>query len=85
MGEFLLRRLALSVPTLLLAMTAVFVLARIVPGDPALVILGDQASLEALAALRERLGLDRPLPQQYLDFLAGILRGDLGRSLVTPT
>ncbi|MCW5591371.1 MAG: ABC transporter permease [Burkholderiales bacterium] len=83
MGEFLLRRVALAVPTLLLAMTAVFVLARVVPGDPALVILGDQASLEALAALRERLGLDRPILQQYLDFLLGILRGDLGRSLVT--
>ena len=83
MGEFLLRRLALAIPTLILAMTAVFVLARIVPGDPALVILGDQASQEALAALREKLGLDRALHAQYLDFLGGILTGDLGRSLVT--
>ena len=54
-------------------MTVVFVLARVVPGDPALVILGDQASAEALAALRERLGLDRPLFTQYLEFLGGIL------------
>ncbi len=83
MGEFLLRRLALAVPTLLLAMTAVFLLARVVPGDPALVILGDQATQEALLALRVKLGLDRPLPAQYLDFLGGILRGDLGRSLIT--
>ncbi|MBL0141651.1 MAG: ABC transporter permease [Betaproteobacteria bacterium] len=83
MGEYLLRRLALAVPTLLLAMTAVFLLARVVPGDPALVILGDQASLEALAALRAKLGLDRSLPVQYFEFLGGILRGDLGRSLVT--
>jgi len=83
MGTFLLRRLALAFPTLILAMTAVFVLARIVPGDPALVILGDQASPEALAMLREKLGLDRALPIQYFDFLAGILHGDLGRSLVT--
>jgi ABC-type dipeptide/oligopeptide/nickel transport system permease component len=83
MGEYFLRRLALAVPTLILAMTAVFVLARIVPGDPALVILGDQASVEALAALREKLGLDRSLYLQYFDFLGGILRGDLGRSLVT--
>ena len=83
MGEFLLRRLALAVPTLLLAMTAVFLLARVVPGDPALVILGDQASIEALAVLREKLGLDRPVYAQYFDFLGGILRGDLGRSLVT--
>ena len=83
MGNFLLRRLALAIPTLILAMTAVFVLARIVPGDPALVILGDQASQEALAALRDKLGLDRALHVQYFDFLGGILRGDLGRSLVT--
>jgi ABC-type dipeptide/oligopeptide/nickel transport system permease component len=83
MAAFLLRRLALAIPTLILAMTAVFVLARIVPGDPALVILGDQASQEALASLREKLGLDRALHVQYLDFLGGILRGDLGRSLVT--
>lgn len=83
MGEFLLRRLVLAIPTLLLAMTVVFLLARVVPGDPALVILGDQASLEALEALREKLGLDRPVLVQYVDFLGGILRGDLGRSLVT--
>lgn len=83
MLEYLLRRLALAIPTLILAMTAVFVLARIVPGDPALVILGDQASAEALSALRERLGLDQPLFTQYLHFLGGILQGDLGTSLVT--
>jgi ABC-type dipeptide/oligopeptide/nickel transport system permease component len=80
---YLIRRLVLAIPTLLLAMTVVFVLARVVPGDPALVILGDQASAEALAALRERLGLDRPIFTQYLDFLGGILQGDLGRSLVS--
>ncbi len=83
MIEYLIRRLALAIPTLFLAMTAVFVLARIVPGDPALVILGDQASAEALAALRERLGLDRPIYAQYFEFLGGIVRGDLGTSLIT--
>lgn len=80
---FLLRRIALAIPTLLAVMTAVFVLARVVPGDPAQVILGDQATAEALAALRQRLGVDRPLPAQYVDFLSGILRGDLGTSMVT--
>ena len=83
MLAFLLRRLALAIPTLFLAMTMVFVLARIVPGDPALVILGDQASAEALANLRTRLGLDRPLLAQYGTFLLGIVQGDLGESLVT--
>ena len=80
---YLVRRLLFAIPTLFLAMTAVFILARVVPGDPALVILGDQATAEALAALRERLGLDRPLLAQYFEFLWGIVRGDLGTSLVT--
>jgi ABC-type dipeptide/oligopeptide/nickel transport system permease component len=83
MFGYFLRRLVLAIPTLILAMTVVFILARVVPGDPALVILGDQATAEALASLRERLGLDRPLLTQYFEFLGGILRGDLGRSLVT--
>jgi ABC-type dipeptide/oligopeptide/nickel transport system permease component len=83
MGEFLVRRLLLAIPTLLLSMTLIFVLARIAPGDPALVILGDQATKESLDLLRAKLGLDEPLLVQYRDFLGGILTGDLGRSLVT--
>jgi glutathione transport system permease protein len=83
MGQYLLKRLLLAIPTLILAMTMVFVLARVVPGDPAMVILGDQASAESLAALRAKLGLDRPLFTQYLDFLGGILTGNLGQSLRT--
>jgi len=61
----------------------VFVLVRVVPGDPTIVILGDQASPAARAALRERLGLDRPLIVQYGEFMGQIVQGDLGRSLVT--
>jgi ABC-type dipeptide/oligopeptide/nickel transport system permease component len=80
---FFLRRLLAAVPTLLAVLTLVFVIVRIVPGDPALVILGDQATPEAIAALHERLGLNRPLWQQYLDFLFSALRGDFGNSLVT--
>jgi len=71
------------VPTLIAVLTLVFVIVRIVPGDPALVILGDQATPEAIAALRARLGLDRPLHEQYLDFLLASLTGDFGTSLVT--
>ncbi len=80
---FFLRRLIAAVPTLLAVLTLVFVIVRIVPGDPALVILGDQATPEAIAALHQRLGLDRPLWQQYVDFLLAALRGDFGNSLVT--
>jgi peptide/nickel transport system permease protein/glutathione transport system permease protein len=80
---FFVRRLLAAVPTLLAVLTLVFVIVRIVPGDPALVILGDQATPEAAAALRERLGLDRPLWTQYVDFLTSALTGDFGNSLVT--
>lgn len=79
----ILRRIIETLPILLAVATVVFVLARIVPGDPALVILGDQASEESLAAIRARLGLDQPLHVQYLTFIADVFRGDLGTSLAT--
>jgi len=62
-------------------LTAIFVLVRLVPGDAASVILGDQASAASLAALREKLGLDQPVHVQYLAFLGKILTGDFGESL----
>jgi ABC-type dipeptide/oligopeptide/nickel transport system permease component len=80
---FFIRRLLAAIPTLLAVLTLVFVIVRIVPGDPALVILGDQATPEAIAALHLRLGLDRPLWQQYVSFLTSALSGDFGNSLVT--
>lgn len=83
MLRFVVRRLLSAVPTLLAVMTMVFVLVRIVPGDPAQTILGDQASAAALQAMRERLGLDRPLLEQYVDFMGGALTGDWGASMVT--
>ena len=83
MLRFIAKRLLFAIPTLLGVLTLVFFLVRIVPGDPALVVLGDQASPEALAILRERLGLNKPLPVQYVDYLGGIAHGDLGRSLTT--
>src|SRR3546814_1851138 len=53
----------------------------LVPGDPAIAILGDQATEESLQALRQQLGLDRPLHEQYVVFLGQVLSGDLGRSM----
>lgn len=73
----------LSVPILLVVVTLVFLLVRIAPGDPAVAALGDYASREAVEALREKMGLNAPLWVQYLRFLGGLLRGDLGRSLIT--
>jgi ABC-type dipeptide/oligopeptide/nickel transport system permease component len=83
MLRFIAKRLLLAIPTLLAVLTVVFVLVRVVPGDPTLVILGDQATVEARQALRVRLGLDKPLAVQYLDFLGQVGRGDLGKSLAT--
>jgi peptide/nickel transport system permease protein len=80
---FLTRRLAFACVTLFAVLTLVFVLVRIVPGDPAQLILGDQASREAIEALRHRLGLDVPITRQYIVFLTGALRGDWGVSMVT--
>ena len=78
---YLLKRLALAIPTLFIMLTAIFVLVRLVPGDAAAVILGDQATAASLAALRAKLGLDQPVSVQYLTFIGQVLSGDLGQSL----
>ena len=83
MAAFLIRRIALAFVTLFTVLTLVFVIVRILPGDPAQLILGDQASREAIEALHVRLGLDQPIATQYLQFIFNALRGDWGTSMVT--
>jgi glutathione transport system permease protein len=83
MQAFLAKRLILGVFTLWAVLTLVFALVRIVPGDPAQVILGDQASREAIEVLRSRLGLDKSIAEQYVVFMKGAVRGDWGTSMVT--
>jgi len=80
---YVIRRLAWTLPTLLLVGLLVFVLMRLVPGDPALLILGDSATPEQLAALRAEYGVDRPLPLQFLYWLGQVVQGDLGRSITS--
>ena len=79
---FVARRLVSAIPTLLAVLTVIFFAIRTLPGDPALAILGDNATDAAIAALREKLGLNLPVWWQYFDFLGGLFRGDLGSSLV---
>jgi peptide/nickel transport system permease protein len=79
--SYFLRRLPSLLLTLLLISLVTFVVVQVVPGDPAQLILGTEASPEALADLRAQLGLDRPPPLQYLSWLGGVLRGNLGVSL----
>ncbi len=80
MLNLLLRRLALILPTLLLVALFVFLLQRLLPGDPVLALAGEDRDPATLAALRQQLGLDRPLPVQFAYWLAAILHGDLGMS-----
>jgi ABC-type dipeptide/oligopeptide/nickel transport system permease component len=81
MIRYAIKRMLLAVPTLFVMLTAIFVLVRLVPGDAASVILGDQASEASLRALRTRLGLDLPLYVQYFSFIGDVLSGNLGQSL----
>jgi peptide/nickel transport system permease protein len=83
MGRFLARRLVLTIPVLLGVATLVFSLIHFIPGDPAQAILGEAAPQADVEELRHRLGLDRPLLEQYAGFLSGLVRGDLGTSLRT--
>jgi peptide/nickel transport system permease protein len=81
MRRFLLHRLLLLFPTLFGAVTVVFLLIHIVPGDPVEVMLGETATSADKQALSRALGLDEPLLSQYFHFLGGLARADLGRSL----
>ena len=81
MKHYFVRRLALLLPTLLGALTLVFFLIHAVPGDPVEVMLGETAGAADKAELRRSLGLDQPLFTQYQNFLSGLVKGDLGRSL----
>lgn len=82
MIAYIVRRMLVSVPILLVVLTLVFLLVRLAPGDPAVAALGDYASQEAVERMRQRMGLDKPLLMQYVDFLGQLARGDLGRSLI---
>jgi peptide/nickel transport system permease protein len=79
--RYILRRLAALVATLVFVSLLVFVVVRVLPGDPALVILGLEASPDSVARVRQSLGLDRPIPVQYAQWVGRALRGDLGRSI----
>jgi peptide/nickel transport system permease protein len=81
--QFVARRLLATVPLLFFVSLVVFSFVHILPGDPAVLFLGEEATPETLAKFRTRLGFDRPLVTQYIEWLGRALRGDLGRSLRT--
>ncbi|MFB3818779.1 MAG: ABC transporter permease [Candidatus Methylomirabilales bacterium] len=82
MLQYLLARMLRIVPTLLLAVTLIFLAARVLPGDPAEALLGQNISQQAIETLRHQLGLNEPVWKQYLGYMGNLLRGNLGHSLV---
>ena len=88
MGEtwltrYIIRRLALLVPVVIGISMVTFGMLRLIPGDPALVMLGERATEEALEAFRDRMGLDQPLYVQYARYMSDFVQLDLGRSITT--
>jgi ABC-type dipeptide/oligopeptide/nickel transport systems, permease components len=81
LARYVLRRLVGMVIVVFLVLTIAFVIVRLAPGDPAALMLGPEATAADAAALRARLGLDRPIPIQYLTFIGNALTGDLGTSI----
>mgnify|MGYP000925301682 CR=1 FL=1 len=81
MFEFLLKRLATLLPTLVFVSMLIFGLQQLLPGDPAKVLAGEEQDPTVIAHLREKLHLDEPLPLRYLYWVGGVLRGDLGESV----
>jgi peptide/nickel transport system permease protein/oligopeptide transport system permease protein len=80
---FIVRRLILSIPTLIGVMIVVFLLLYVAPGDPVQDMVGERADAETIARLRKELHLDDPLPKQFVLYAGGVLKGDLGNSYIT--
>jgi peptide/nickel transport system permease protein len=81
--RYILERILLAVPTLLAMSLFVFLLIRLVPGDPVQTMLGFRATPQNVATIRHQLHLDEPLVTQYVDWLSGLLHGDLGRDYIS--
>lgn len=82
MSRFLTKRILSVIPVLFIVSVVIFSLVHLVPGDPAAAMLGDLATEEDIAALRARMGLDRPLIEQYIIWIVNIFHGDFGVSVV---
>ncbi|WP_077213178.1 ABC transporter permease [Bacillus dakarensis] len=83
MLNYTIRRILLSIPTIFITVSIIFIILRGLPGDPAQVILGETATEQSLQKLREQLGLDLPIWQQYVNYLGDLIKLDFGNSLTT--
>ena len=80
MLAYVLRRLAATIPVMLIVAVLVFLMLRLTPSDPAAIIAGDNANTEQVAEIRKRLGLDQPILTQFVIWIGKTLQGDLGES-----
>jgi peptide/nickel transport system permease protein len=85
LGSYIVRRLLGLIPVLLGVSIVVFFLVRLIPGDPAVIMLGEKASAEDVARLREQMGFNRPIPVQYAEYMRQLFHGDLGMSIINRT
>jgi ABC-type dipeptide/oligopeptide/nickel transport system permease component len=83
MTGYLIRRLLQAVPVVLVSTIVVFLVLHLVPGDPARILAGVDATPQVVEAVRQDMGLNQPLPVQYVIWLSHTLQGDLGRSFTT--
>lgn len=83
MFRYIVKRIIGVIPTLILVVTFVFLFVRMIPGDPARLVAGEQATQEDVEIIREELGLNESLPTQYVNYVTGLFKGDLGTSLRT--
>jgi peptide/nickel transport system permease protein len=83
MLRYVAKRVLFAIPTLFLVAIGVFLLVRLIPGDPAMVMLGEGADPAAVAAIHAKLGLDQPLPVQFVAWIGRVFHGDLGNSIVS--
>ena len=81
MLKYTLRRIAAAIPTLLVVAVTIFFLIRCIPGNPAEIMLADDATPEEVAAMEAKLGLDKPIVVQFTSWLGSAIRGDLGESI----
>src|SRR5207244_11555920 len=83
MAKLLLSRLMTAIPSIVGVVVVTFMLTRLLPGDPAAYFAGLAATPQALAEIRTKLGLDQPLPEQFIAYLGDLVNGNLGNSLIT--
>ena len=83
--KVIISRILSSIPVLFIVSIMVFMMLQLLPGDPATVILGQEATPEAIEEMREKLGLNKPLLEQYLNWISNVLQGNLGESLIDGT